>query len=88
MLLTRPLWSFYLCFELVDFMEFKLGFSWACGAMPNMSSVFRHSLGCIYICVIIYVVVQLTFVMQVAVVCVCFCVCVVSVVFGFLIEMN
>ena len=70
MLLTRPLWSFYWCFKLVDFMVWT-GFSWACGAMPNMSSVFRHSLGCIYIYTCMYIVVQLILVLQVAVVCFC-----------------
>ena len=51
----------------------ETGFSWACGAMPNMSSVFRHSLGCIYMCLGL----QLILVLQVAVVCFCvwFCVC-------------
>ena len=67
----------------MDFLGFKLGFSWACGAMPNMSSVIRHSLGCIYICVIIYVVVQLILVLQVAVVCL-FCAC--SVLFLWLVS--
>ena len=64
-------------------MEFKLGFSWACGAMPNVSSVFRPSLGCIYIYIYICVVVQLILVLQVAVVCL-FCVC--SVLFLWLVS--
>ena len=85
LLLTRPLLVLFPVFELVNFMEFKLGFSWACGAMPDMSSGFRHIFGCIYI--YMCVVMQLILVLQVAVVW--FCVCLVSLFcFRFWIKMN
>ena len=67
--LTRPLWSFYRMFEHVEFYGFKLGFSWACRATPNLSSVCRHMCGCVYMYVYMCAVIQLTLVTQVAVAC-------------------